>query len=425
MAAISLDRRIVKEGAFAHSLPHGTLRQDTASKSQFCVCPSCKGKMILPEDYSVFDILNVFRCCLFISQSDLVGHTVMATKSEMGQFTWLTLRPVYHSMVVKTALCTLFGDHYYPRLVNKIKSVLFVYLLEVANEEAPDAFFALEKGSTTHNRANREKKRLARKRSRAAKRERTRILEKGGHVAVALRRDPTLKKHTCKKSAEDPPSAANIDSTEGPAVTVPSQDVSVAVEAESSGSIPVLAIPQVPEGPVWQEALESHTAPHFAVWARENGVPRQHTVKRLMNTGEDWRKSPRFNCINCIDPKILHRSFIKLTAAFPKCLMGAYFALRSQHAPLNHHLHRIGKHPTPCCPHCPGTNETVAHYLLDCPHYRGERHILVSALGRKASSMSYLLTEAEAVPHLTRYLNTMGRLRKTFGDLPLPRKPPD
>ncbi|KAG2100667.1 uncharacterized protein F5147DRAFT_812787 [Suillus discolor] len=288
MAAISLDRRIVKEEAFAHSLPRGTLRQDTASKSQFCVCPSCKGKMILPEDYSVFDILNVFRCRLFISRSDLVGHTVMATKSEMGQFTWLTLRPVYHSMVVKTALCTLFGT----RLVDKIKSVLFVYLLEVANEEAPDAFFALEKGSMTHNRANREKKRLARKRSRAAKRERTRILEKGGHVAVALWRDPTvdplacpscvktfrsrkqLKKHTCKKSAEDPPSAANIDSTEGPAVTVPSQDVSVAVEAESSGSVPVLAIPQVPEGPVRQEALESHTAPHFAVWARENGVPR-------------------------------------------------------------------------------------------------------------------------------------------------------
>jgi hypothetical protein len=31
-----------------------------------------------------------------------------------------------------------------------------------------------------------------------------------------------------------------------------------------------------------------------------------------------WHKSPRFNRIHRIDPKILQRSFVKLTADFPK-----------------------------------------------------------------------------------------------------------
>lgn len=138
-----------------------------------------------------------------------------------------------------------------------------------------------------------------------------------------------------------------------------------------------------------------------------------------------WQKSPHFNHINHTNPKVLHHTFIKLTAAFLKCLMRVYFSLCSQHVPLNQHLHQISKHPMPCCPHCLGTNETVAHYLLDCPCYHGERHVLINVLGQKAFSLSYLLSKAEAVPHLTQYLNTMGRLQKTFGDLPLPCKPPD
>ncbi|KAG2061009.1 hypothetical protein BDR06DRAFT_871542 [Suillus hirtellus] len=56
-----------------------------------------------------------------------------------------------------------------------------------------------------------------------------------------------------------------------------------------------------------------------------------------------WRKSPRYNRMNQLDPKLLHRSFVKLTVDFPKRLTGLYMALRTGHAPLNKHLHRIGK----------------------------------------------------------------------------------
>jgi hypothetical protein len=141
--------------------------------------------------------------------------------------------------------------------------------------------------------------------------------------------------------------------------------------------------------------------------------------------GRLWRKLPRYNRINNINPKILKRSFIKFTAEFPKRLTGLYMALCSQHIPLNHHLNRIGKTPSPHCPHCPATVETVPHLLVDCPQYQRECHTLSCALGRKASSLPYLLSNPRAIPHLVRFINAMGRLRQTFGVVPLPNKPPD
>ncbi|KAG2125711.1 hypothetical protein DEU56DRAFT_714724, partial [Suillus clintonianus] len=67
------------------------------------------------------------------------------------------------------------------------------------------------------------------------------------------------------------------------------------------------------------------------------------------------------------------------------------------------------------CPHCPRTEENVHHYLLTCPQYRQERHTLVRALGRKATSIPYLLTDSEATPHLVQYINATGRMKTTFG----------
>ena len=43
------------------------------------------------------------------------------------------------------------------------------------------------------------------------------------------------------------------------------------------------------------------------------------------------------------------------------------FRLRSQHAPLNSHLKRIGVVTDSRCPLCPCPDETVAHHLFDCP----------------------------------------------------------
>ncbi|KAG2062887.1 hypothetical protein BDR04DRAFT_1164515 [Suillus decipiens] len=59
-------------------------------------------------------------------------------------------------------------------------------------------------------------------------------------------------------------------------------------------------------------------------------------------------------------------------------------------------------------------NQSLTICLLDCPHYRRERHTLACALGRKATSLPYLLPDSEATPHLVKYVNATGRLRPTF-----------
>lgn len=134
-----------------------------------------------------------------------------------------------------------------------------------------------------------------------------------------------------------------------------------------------------------------------------------------------WRKSPRYNRMNQLDPKLLSRSFVKLTASFPKRLTGLYMALRTGHAPLNKHLHRLSKVENPSCPHCPGTDESVHHFLTLCPHHQRARHQMIQALGRNATSIPFLLSNADATPHLVRFINTTGRLKATFGEVPLPR----
>ncbi|KAG2159011.1 uncharacterized protein EDB93DRAFT_1075554 [Suillus bovinus] len=94
-------------------------------------------------------------------------------------------------------------------------------------------------------------------------------------------------------------------------------------------------------------------------------------------------------------------------------------ALRTQHIPLRLYLNRIGKAPSPHSPHCSG-NETITHFLIDCSFYRCERHALVGAMGRKATS----LPNPMSIQHLVGYINVMPRPRQAFGEILLPRKAP-
>lgn len=102
----------------------------------------------------------------------------------------------------------------------------------------------------------------------------------------------------------------------------------------------------------------------------------------------------------------------------PKHHISLMLWLRTRHISLNQHLHRIGKSLSPNCPHCVDIPETVQHFLLSCPHYTRERHTLTSTLRRQASSITYLLTNAKATAHLIHFVNSTGRLKSTFGDVP-------
>ncbi|KAI0287279.1 hypothetical protein BC826DRAFT_972331 [Russula brevipes] len=122
----------------------------------------------LDVDLSVFDIQNIFRRRWFLSRANLLANVISAQKAEDGKISWVEFSPQFHSHLVKCAIALV------PRPVLKVKKVMFVFILELLNEEGNTAFFNLKSGGRKANNAQWEKKRLARKRSRAAKRERER-----------------------------------------------------------------------------------------------------------------------------------------------------------------------------------------------------------------------------------------------------------
>ncbi|KAI0282047.1 hypothetical protein BC826DRAFT_1110981 [Russula brevipes] len=155
-------------------------------------------------ELSVFDIHNIFRRCWFLSRANLLTNVISAQKDEDGNISWVEFTPQYHSHLVKCAVALV------PHPVLKVKKVMFVYILELLNQEGHMAFFELQKGGRKANNAQKEKRRLARKRSRAAKREREREAAKAAKLPPRERQcescgrkfnsRKTSRKHKCPKA---------------------------------------------------------------------------------------------------------------------------------------------------------------------------------------------------------------------------------
>ncbi|KAH9979259.1 hypothetical protein BGW80DRAFT_1454931 [Lactifluus volemus] len=124
------------------------------------------GALTANDELSVFDIHNIFRRRWFLSRDHLMTNVVSAQKAEDGKLFWVEFTPPYHAHLVKCAVALV------PRPLQKVKKVMFAYVLETLNGEAPKAFFDLTKGPSLASKAQKEKKRLARKRNRASRRER-------------------------------------------------------------------------------------------------------------------------------------------------------------------------------------------------------------------------------------------------------------
>ena len=135
-----------------------------------------------------------------------MANAISAQKAEDGNFSWVEFAPPYHSHLVKCAVALV------PHPIHVVKRVMFVYILELLNEEGHMAFFNLQKGGRKANNAQKEKKRLARKRRRAAKRERDREAAKAAKLPSVERQcggcgrkfnsRKTSRKHKCAKSKE-------------------------------------------------------------------------------------------------------------------------------------------------------------------------------------------------------------------------------
>jgi hypothetical protein len=128
-------------------------------------------------DLSIFDILNTFHHCWFLSVDSLRAQALLAQKAEDGKIFWVKYSPQFHAHLVKSAVALV------PWPIQKVKKVLFVFILELLNGEGPQAFFDLSKGNRWATTAQKEKKHLACKRNCASRHDHHRQAEEAieGH----------------------------------------------------------------------------------------------------------------------------------------------------------------------------------------------------------------------------------------------------
>jgi hypothetical protein len=82
----------------------------------------------------------------------LRAQALSAQKAENGKKFWVEFTPQFHTHLVKCAVTLV------PQLIQKVKKVLFIYILELLNEEGHLAFFNLTKGNQWATAAQKEKK---------------------------------------------------------------------------------------------------------------------------------------------------------------------------------------------------------------------------------------------------------------------------
>ena len=129
------------------------------------------------------------------------------------------------------------------------------------------------------------------------------------------------------------------------------------------------------------------------------------------------RRSPRYNKMAKIDPSLPSSKFRKLVDGCNRRQQSVLVQLRTGHVPLQQHLHRIKRAPSPMCPACNRTEETVFHFLMACPAYEGARDRLRAGVGRSLFTVAKLLSEEKVVRKLLHYVDKTGRLKGEFGSL--------
>jgi hypothetical protein len=127
--------------------------------------PHPKRALSAADELSVFNIHNIFCRHWFLSQDCLMANVTLAQKAEDRKIFWVEFAPQFHAHLVKCAVALV------PHPLNKVKKVMFGYILELLNREGPQAFFNLTKGQHLATLALKEKRQLAWKRNNASRQE--------------------------------------------------------------------------------------------------------------------------------------------------------------------------------------------------------------------------------------------------------------
>ena len=122
-----------------------------------------------------------------------------------------------------------------------------------------------------------------------------------------------------------------------------------------------------------------------------------------------------------IDDSLPSKAFYKNMAGLTRAQISLITQLCTAHIPLNKHLYRIKKVPSPLCPACAGAEESIHHYLFDCQAHEHARITLRRKLGHRSKSLKDLLSDQKAMRATLTYVANTRRLHSLFGDVtPLP-----
>lgn len=133
-------------------------------------------------------------------------------------------------------------------------------------------------------------------------------------------------------------------------------------------------------------------------------------------------KSPRYASITRIDDTTPSDKYQKLVRRLTRPQASIIAQLRMGHAPLNKHLHRIKSVGSPICSACEMGDETVMHYLIQCPAHEWQRRPMITEFGIDAKSISFILSDQKALKYTLRYIHDTGRFKTAFGPLAPPQK---
>ena len=155
------------------------------------------------------------------------------------------------------------------------------------------------------------------------------------------------------------------------------------------------------------------TLPHS-----KSAIKWSHNEKLKRHAQKGWKASKRYNRMMKTDPTTPSHRYVNLVTKLPRKLASILAQLRTGHAPLAKHLHRIGKTNSPICPACQQSEETVQHFILHCPAYQAARQTLRNNIGGRNIDITKILTSPKSLRALFKYVAETGRLHNTFGDLP-------
>ena len=112
-------------------------QQQSKPRLQYAVDPQPPQTSSPRSEPSCFELLNRLRRRMIIARRHILAHIALALKDEAGNFSWVELDPKFRSHLFKLAF-SLLGELITPAAQKMYKKAIFVYILEILNQEGEE-----------------------------------------------------------------------------------------------------------------------------------------------------------------------------------------------------------------------------------------------------------------------------------------------